>query len=254
MSGDEMVCLMTQTQIRIERKSFPAGPDKPEQVILSNLEFNVRDGEFLCLIGPSGCGKSTLLNMVAGIDTGFSGQIDLGSRNPRIAYMFQEPRLLPWRTVGQNIRLGLPKAASNDLDMDELLAELGVSGCEHHFPRQLSLGMQRRVALARAFAIQPDLLLMDEPFVSLDEPNAQRLRRLLVDIWRRHRTSVIFVTHDIREALELADRVIVLSGTPARLVHEVHLQKEGPAIKEVDMVRMHREISGWVCGSAALSD
>lgn len=233
---------MSDAYINIQNKTFPAHCESAVRVVIRNLEIRVSDREFLCLIGPSGCGKSTLLNLIAGIDRDYEGKIDLGTSGPRIGYVFQDPRLLPWRTVKQNILLGLPRGLSEKLNVSELLAELGIAECEKQYPGQLSLGMQRRVALARAFALKPDILLMDEPFVSLDEPNASRLRDLLVATWRHHRTTVIFVTHDIREALQVGDRILVLQGPPATIVREVRLDEPRAERSTDKLAHLHREI------------
>ena len=180
------------------------------------------DGEFSCLLGPSGCGKTTLLHIIAGLDACFDGTIRLGEpdRQPTIGYVFQEPRLLPWRTVRENIDLALQPNYPHET-VDELLSTLGLGDVQHVFPERLSLGMSRRVALARAFAVRPALLLMDEPFVSLDAPTARKARNLLAKVWQERPHTVLFVTHDLREAITLADRLIFLSHAPAGVVSEV---------------------------------
>jgi len=184
---------------------------------LKGLRFSVALGEFVCVLGPSGCGKTTLLNIVAGLDRDYKGQVIMpGSStapDPVLGYVFQSPRLLPWRTVEENIHLVLRSGQDAGI-VDELLSITGLSEFRNMYPERLSAGMSRRAALARAFAVQPDLLLMDEPFVSLDESTAQRLRKLLLEIWSRRPTTVLFVTHDTREAIMLADRIIRLTPSP----------------------------------------
>jgi ABC-type nitrate/sulfonate/bicarbonate transport system ATPase subunit len=201
-----------------EKRFLPVG-DAPAKLVLKQLRLAVEPGETVALIGPSGCGKTTLLNIVAGLDSEFSGRLRLAP-GTRIAYVFQEPRLLPWRTVEDNLRLVL----DGDLDVDAriaaALAEVGLEGTGKVFASRLSLGMARRVALARAFAIRPDLLLLDEPFVSLDEPTAHRLRLLLLDLLAAHATTAIFVTHNLREAIMVAHRILFLSSSPAHVVAE----------------------------------
>ncbi|WP_274628872.1 ABC transporter ATP-binding protein [Arvimicrobium flavum] len=184
-------------------------------VALQNLSFEVRQGEFACLLGPSGCGKTTTLRILLGLDRDFSGTVRLpeGSAD-RMAVVFQEPTLLPWRTVEQNVRLGFPKSRRN-VDLSWLFESLGLAGMRSLFPSELSLGLARRAALARAFAAEPALMLLDEPFVSLDEATAERLRHLLLSVWSRRPTTALMVTHNLREALMLSDRIIVLSGRPA---------------------------------------
>jgi NitT/TauT family transport system ATP-binding protein len=185
---------------------------------LRDLSFEVRQGEFACLLGPSGCGKTTTLRILLGLDTDFSGSFQLprGGSN-RIAAVFQEPTLLPWRTVEQNIRLALPKVMRN-ADLDRLFDSLGLAGMRSLFPSELSLGLARRAALARAFATEPAVLFLDEPFVSLDEPTAERLRHLLLSVWSARPTTALMVTHNLREALMLSDRIIVLSPRPAQVI------------------------------------
>ena len=168
------------------------------------------------LMGPSGCGKTTLLRIVAGLDDNFTGEIDLPEET-RIGLMFQEPRLLPWRTVRQNLELVAAPNFSPE-DMQSLAQSVGIGDMMHRYPQELSLGMARRVALARAFATRPDLLLLDEPFVSLDERTADRLRRLLLDVWSARPTTALLVTHNAREAILLADQLVLLAPRPTRVI------------------------------------
>jgi NitT/TauT family transport system ATP-binding protein len=193
---------LADLDIEVRRKCFPAVADSPAVEALRDFRLRVGSGEFLCLVGPSGCGKTTLLNLIAGLDEDFEGVVNPPRRPTRIGYVFQTPRLLPWRSV-------FDKA----------------------YPERLSIGMQRRVSIARAFAVEPDLLLLDEPFVSLDEATARAMRALLIEVWRARPTTVIFVTHDLREAIALADRIAVLSPAPARVVAEI----------PVELPREHRD-------------
>ena len=207
--------------IDVRSKRFPAVGDAPSVLALESIRLTVQAGEFVCLFGPSGCGKTTLLNIVAGLDADFDGTIsrpiDARRNAPIIGYVFQKPRLLPWRTVKENIELVLSPAQRQSGIVDELLAITGLAEFHHAYPERLSVGMARRVALVRAFAIEPNLLLLDEPFVSLDESTAERLRALLVDIWTRRPTTVLFVSHDTREVVQLADRIVLLTPAPGRI-------------------------------------
>ena len=223
---------MSRILIDIRQKTYPAKLGSGEHIAIQNLSIELEAGEFVCLVGPSGCGKTTLLNLIAGLDPHFDGSIsrDGVGKVSRIGYMFQNPRLLPWRTVRENIDLALP-AEQDRLWVDHLLAVMDLTNTQDQYPQRLSLGMSRRVALVRAFAIQPTLLLMDEPFVSLDAPTARRVRQLLIRVWQERPHTVLFVTHDLREAITLADRLIFLSATPTRVLHQV----------TVDIPRTERE-------------
>ncbi|MGH8550584.1 MAG: ABC transporter ATP-binding protein [Methylococcales bacterium] len=213
---------MTGIRIDIRSKLFKAEGKAKKHLAIKDLQFSVQSGEFSCLVGPSGCGKTTLLNLIAGLDHDFDGRIaiDTPEQQALIGYVFQEPRLLPWRNVRQNVECALQPGRPHEA-IDELLAELGLEQVQQVYPERLSLGMSRRVALARAFAIRPNLLLMDEPFVSLDAPTARKVRNLLAEVWNQRPHTVLFVTHDVREAIMLADRLVFLSHAPARVVGEV---------------------------------
>ena len=208
--------------------SFPAVGRAPAHPVLGSLRLTVEPGVRLGIIGPSGCGKTTLLNIVAGLIGGIAGRVELAP-GTRLAYVFQEPRLLPWRTVEDNLRLVLPERPDPAARIATALAEVGLAGHTSVFASRLSLGMARRAALARAFVIEPSLLLLDEPFVSLDEPTAQRLRLLLLDLLDRHGATALFVTHSLHEAIMLADRLLFLSPAPGGLLglHDVELAAAG---------------------------
>ncbi len=227
--------------IHIERKTFAARGRAGAHTAIAGLKLRLREHEFVCLVGPSGCGKTTLLNLIAGLDRDFEGHIRFHKTDePRLGYVFQEPRLLPWRTVRENLMLALPPDVEPAL-IDEWLEIAGLTPFQHTYPTRLSLGMSRRVALVRAFAVQPDLLLMDEPFVSLDVPTAARMRRLLLDLWRHRPHTVLFVTHDLREALELGDRLVFLTPPPTRIARELPLP---PRPRDRDTLeRLYRRIS-----------
>ena len=215
-----MASLTTPLAIRIARKQYPVVNGGRPLRIFESFELIVEAGSFVAITGPSGCGKTTLLNIVAGLDRDFEGLVTHGTGPTRLAYAFQTPRLLPWRTVRDNVALALP-THPGVLRLEKLLERVGLAAVAAEYPDRLSLGMQRRVALARAFVIEPDILLMDEPFVSLDEPTAWDLRGLLLDLWSRRRATVLFVTHDRTEAVALATRLVVLSSLPARIVKDV---------------------------------
>jgi NitT/TauT family transport system ATP-binding protein len=204
-------------ELRIDAKSYLSADGVTVEVV-RDLELQLEAGSFGALIGPSGCGKTTILRIAAGLDTDFEGQL----RTPgagRLGMVFQEPRLLPWRTVEDNIRLALP-AHQTDADLTDLFETLGLRSHLARYPGELSLGLARRTAIARAFAVQPDFLLLDEPFVSLDEAVAARLRSELTALTTRTRVTTLLVTHRLEEAVQLADRLFFLSDRPARIIFE----------------------------------
>ena len=189
------------------------------RTVIADLRFTLERDEIVALVGPSGCGKTTLLRVIGGLDTRFDGRIAWADGiTPRIGTVFQEPRLLPWRTVRQNIALVHPP---DPAAAEALLALLGLEPYGDLYPPALSLGMARRAAIARAFAIQPALLLLDEPFVSLDPAMAEQGRMVLATAWRTRRCAALLVTHDLAEAASLADRILLLSAGPARVVREI---------------------------------
>jgi NitT/TauT family transport system ATP-binding protein len=214
-------------EVRIAEKTFISAQGAP-LTALRDLAFEVRRAEFACLFGPSGCGKSTMLRILLGLDRDFTGSYSLpGGAGTRCAAVFQEPTLLPWRTVEQNVGLALPKTARST-DLDWLFDALGLAEMRALYPAELSLGLARRVALARAFAVEPTVLFLDEPFVSLDEPTAMRLRHLLISVWSARPTTALMVTHNLSEALMLSDRIVVLSPRPAHVqgVFDIRLPRE----------------------------
>jgi sulfonate transport system ATP-binding protein len=207
-------------RVDVRRKSFPAIGGRDELTVLQNVKFEVEPRSFVVLTGPSGCGKSTLLNIIAGLDTDYDGRITLGHGKPRVSFIFQTPRLLPWRTVRENIALSLPDGDPRHARIDDMLEQVGLTQAASAYPERTSLGMQRRAALARGFIQEPDILFMDEPFVSLDDPTAQGLRELLTGLWNRRPTTVLFVTHDRFEAVMLGTRILRLAPGSASIVHD----------------------------------
>jgi len=208
--------------ILINNKTYLAAGWSVAKPAIVDFSLTLNPGEFVCLVGPSGCGKTTLLNIIAGLDQDYDGEILTAKANtsPKIGYVFQNPRLLPWRTVRENIELVLDSQAPASM-IDELLEMMQLTSVQHVYPERLSLGMSRRVAIIRAFAVNPDVLLMDEPFVSLDAPTARQVRELLMQLWQRRPHRVLFVTHDLREAIALADKLVFLSASPMTVVREM---------------------------------
>jgi ABC-type nitrate/sulfonate/bicarbonate transport system ATPase subunit len=225
--------------VGIKQKSFLAASGGTLQV-LSELAFSLDAGEVAALVGPSGCGKTTLLRIIAGLDREFEGSVELPAHGT-LGMVFQEPRLLPWRTVEQNVRLAAP--AATDASLDSLFRTLGLAAHRDHYPGELSLGLARRVALARAFAVEPDLLLLDEPFVSLDDALAARLREELAELVNSRPVTTLLVTHDVDEAIALADRLLLLSASPARVIAEVPVTRPRAAHTAEEIRAMRSEIA-----------
>ena len=232
----------SQFDIRIEDKTYTGADGTPVPAI-RDLVLEVRPQSMTVLMGPSGCGKTTLLRILAGLDPNFTGTVHV-PENARIGVMFQEPRLLPWRTVRQNIQIVAEDLTNAELE--HLAASVEIADKLPRYPQELSLGLARRVALARAFAPRPDLLLLDEPFVSLDERTADRLRRLLLEVWSARPTTAILVTHNAREAILLADQLVLLAPRPTHVVAVVPISvpqgERDPAMVEeiyADLLKRH---------------
>lgn len=228
-------------KVRVARKIYPASGDREAQPVLKDIAIDIEPGSFVVLTGPSGCGKSTLLNIIAGLDDQYEGDVTLGGSDTRLGYIFQSPRLLPWRTVRQNIALALPEGDPRLGEIDDMLRQVGLEGFASQYPERLSLGMQRRASLARGFITAPDVLLMDEPFVSLDDPTAQALRELLIGLWNRRPTTVVFVTHDRGEAVMLGTRILRMSGANATIVQDETVRLSPSERTDRDKVRAEQE-------------
>ncbi|RFO97326.1 hypothetical protein DIC66_09375 [Rhodoferax lacus] len=226
---------MNTLSVHIAAKRYPNG-----SCAIQGLAFDARPGEFVAIVGPSGAGKTTLLKIISGLDTDFDGAVQTGS-DARIGFMFQEPRLMPWLTVAQNLALVDPTATGQRLT--DALERVGLKDCAALFPKQLSGGMQRRVAMLRAFLMAPQLLLMDEPFQSLDAPTAGQLREQLLTLWQDSKPTVLFVTHNLQEALSLADRVLFLTPGPSHIALDFAVELARPRALDSEAVqRMAQEL------------
>lgn len=223
---------MVKLEVDVQNKSFVS----LSQQVLSQVQFSACAGEFIAIVGPSGTGKSTLLNMVAGLECCDGSTITINDIStvdkPRcaISYIFQQPRLMPWLNAQENLSLVKPDASVDEIN--SLLDKVGLAGKGELYPKQLSGGMQRRVSIARAFLTRPELLLLDEPFVSLDGPNAQRLRLLLANLCEEQKPTVVFVTHDLNEAIQLADRILFLSSAPGSVILDAKIELSRPRNEE----------------------
>ena len=236
-----MAPLVDPLKVRIKRKVFPAVGGRDENVVLEDVSFDVEPRSFVVITGPSGCGKSTLLNLIAGLDKDYEGTIELGHGTPRLTFIFQTPRLLPWRTIRENISLALPAGDPRQSKVDEMIERVGLTEAANAYPERASLGMQRRAALARGFIQEPDILFMDEPFVSLDNPTAQDLRELLIGLWNGRPTTVLFVTHDRGEAVMLGTRILRMSAGNATLVQDEAVRLTPAERTDRDKVRAEQK-------------
>ncbi|MFZ1103107.1 MAG: ABC transporter ATP-binding protein [Hyphomicrobiaceae bacterium] len=213
--------------------------------IYDELSFDVHASELVCLVGPSGCGKSTALRLIGDLLPVEQGTVAVEGRTPgegweRLAYVFQSPRLLPWKDALDNAAFGLemrhPRMGREERRMRaaKQLKRMGLGADMHKMPSMLSGGERQRVAIARALALDPDIVLMDEPFSALDPNTRVRLRHQLVELWQETGKTILFVTHDVDEALFLADRIVVLSPKPARVVHTLTVDAQRPRQVETD--------------------
>jgi NitT/TauT family transport system ATP-binding protein len=204
--------------------------------VISDITFTVSKGDFCCILGPSGCGKTTMLNSIAGLIPPDSGKITISNTDDiasiKIGYVFQKSRLLKWKTVKGNLEFVLKSIKSPKHEWEDkinyYLDLVGLRGFSNEYPYSLSLGMEKRISLARGLIIDPDLILMDEPFSSVDEITARELRRDLINIWEKERKTVIFVTHNVSEAIFLGNKIILLSKIPTKIsdTFEVNIGRE----------------------------
>ena len=226
---------MNAVTVRNIWMSFP-GKQSGEQIhVLENVNAEVSPGEFVCIVGPSGCGKSTLLNIVGGFLRATSGEVlvegePVSGPDPRRIFVFQENGVFPWLTVRENIGFGLRGKSENERQriIKHYTEMVGLTGFENAYPRELSGGMRQRVEIARALAANPDIIYMDEPFGALDFITRLKMRADLVRIWQSEKKTILFVTHDIEEAVQLADRVFVMSKRPATIQEVIEVDLPRP--------------------------
>ena len=243
------------------RKIYNEGSRQQVEAVAQS-SFTVKAGEFVALLGPSGCGKSTLLMMIAGLDAPTQGTIGVAGRaltQPRTGtgIMFQDPTLLPWKSAIDNVlfpfratdRGARPTDAPTIARAATLLDQVGLEGFHHHKPRQLSGGMRQRVAICRALVYEPDLLLMDEPFSALDAITRDEMNLVLMNMWEEHHRTALFVTHSIREAVYLADRVLVMSRRPGRIIEDIRIPFARPRGLEIGETVEFNEICSHLRGT-----
>jgi ABC-type nitrate/sulfonate/bicarbonate transport system ATPase subunit len=241
---------LSEVQIKNLTKSFN------DLLVLENINFTLFKNEFLCICGPTGCGKTTLLNIIAGFIPATSGSVlmdqeAIDSRKHNLSFVFQEPSCLPWKNVLENVKLGLEikkRTLKQKLSEEEInrtakdaIGLVGLRKFENFFPNQISTGMKQMVVIARELAVNPTMLLMDEPFGSLDAQTKGFLQKKLLEIWSKLRKTVLFVTHNIEEAVYLADRVIILSKRPAKIIRTIRIDLRKPRNKLSPEFMKHRE-------------
>jgi len=227
--------VMTETKLSAQHVQMVFTRDGKSTPVLNDVNLEVGKGEFLCIVGPSGCGKSTLLSTIGGFLSPSSGEVKIDGQvvsgpDPRRIFVFQERGVFPWLTVEGNIEFGLFKLSRSERRsrVAHYIQMVGLQGFEKSYPAELSGGMKQRLEVARALAVNPDMLLLDEPFGALDSITRLIMRGELLRIWREERNTVIFVTHDIDEAVQLADRVAVMSGRPANIQQIVKIDIPHP--------------------------
>ncbi|MCH6267657.1 ABC transporter ATP-binding protein [Neobacillus citreus] len=237
---------MTLLEINQLNKTFVKGRDVTH--VLNNIDLHVKKGEFITIIGPSGCGKSTLLKAMAGLDIEYSGEIKLdGERvtgaSIKQGVIFQEPRLFPWLTVERNIAASLPLSDSEVKEnVDKLIKLVRLEGFEKAYPKELSGGMAQRVSIARALLRKPKILLLDEPFGALDAFTRSHMQDALLDIWKEEKTSMVFVTHDIDEAIYLGNKVIIMSARPGTIQNIINIDLPIPRKKSTKSFQEFRQL------------
>ena len=228
-----------QLEVDIARKAFTNAAGERFDV-LSDFSFALDAGEVGVFVGPSGCGKSTMLKILAGLDHDYQGRVTRPA-GARIGMVFQEPRLLPWRSVEANVRLAAPQA--DEAKLSALFAVLELNAHRSHFPGELSLGLARRVALARAFAVDPDFLILDEPLASLDDALAARLRDQIAVLVDSRPVMTLLVTHNVDDAVRLGDRLFLLSPRPARILADLTIRTPRSARGEAEIAAIKADIA-----------
>ena len=237
-------------EVRAVHKEFYDSNAGQSRCVLEGISFSAQAGEFISFIGPSGCGKTTLLRILHGLETPTGGSVTCNGKPVRKpdqhrGFVFQHFNLFPWRTVAENIRFGLEIRRERPEAQDEKVADMvglvGLTGFEGHYPHEISGGMQQRVGIARALILEPDILLMDEPFGALDAITREKLQRDISDILARRPKTTIFVTHNMDEAIYFSDRVLVFGTRPGRIVEEVKVSLPRP--RQADTVRASREFA-----------
>ncbi len=251
MAGDNSV----KVEIRDLVKKFQTR--NGEVVALNGVDLSIQDKEFVCVVGPSGCGKSTLLNMIGGLDTPTSGEIlvdgkEVDGPSPKRGIVFQQYALFPWLTVKKNVQFGLKLQGMPRERMEQVtekyLRAVGLENFAHSYPKELSGGMKQRVAIARAYAVNPEVLLMDEPFGALDAQTRVQLQTELLETWEHEQKTCFFITHDVEEAIILAQRVVIMSARPGRVKDIVDIDIPYPRDQATKMSPRFLELKNDIWG------
>jgi NitT/TauT family transport system ATP-binding protein len=233
---------MMPSQIIMQNIDKIFASDRKQTHVLDNIDLTINKGQIYCLLGPSGCGKSTILKLLAGFENPTGGKVSVNqeivkSIGPDRAVVFQTPNLFPWLTVYENVVFGLrmKKASSDEMKekASRFIKAVGLNGFESHFPHELSGGMQQRVSIARALVNDPTVLLMDEPFAALDAQTRSLMQELVMDVWEQFHTTILFITHDIDEAIFIGDRIGVMSRNPGRIKQEYSIDIPRPRLIDV---------------------
>ena len=229
-------------------KAYPNRKGDAARIVLENVSMKIQENEFVCIVGSSGCGKTTMMNLMAGFERPNAGKLyyrgeEITGTSPNRAVVFQEFSLLPWMNVLKNVEFSVDREKYGPKEREEVARKyiklVGLSDFEDHRPSNLSGGMKQRVAIARTLAMQPDVLLMDEPFSALDEQTRRKLDQELLDIWKNDKRTVVFITHNINEALQMGTRIIMLSTSPGKIVGEwrIDTEKRDPNSKYMTKLR-----------------
>ena len=251
MAGDNSV----KVEIRDLVKKFQTR--NGEVIALNGVDLSIQDKEFVCVVGPSGCGKSTLLNMIGGLDTPTSGEIlvdgkEVDGPSPKRGIVFQQYALFPWLTVEKNVQFGLKLQGMPRERMEQVtekyLRAVGLENFAHSYPKELSGGMKQRVAIARAYAVNPEVLLMDEPFGALDAQTRVQLQTELLETWEHEQKTCFFITHDVEEAIILAQRVVIMSARPGRVKDIVDIDIPYPRDQATKMSPRFLELKNDIWG------
>lgn len=240
---------INQISISIKRKSYSNGLDNKPLLALQNINITIEQKQFVSIVGPSGCGKTTLMNIIGGLIDATDKQILINqkklSRENKLGYIFQTARLMPWLSLYENIKLVHNSDLNVDKKVKDILANFGLGDFIHSYPNTISGGMRRRASIARAFINNPEVLLMDEPFVSLDQPAAEELYKVLIDYWSKKPTTIILITHSVKEAILLSDRIFFMTKRPGRILLDYRVKSERSPIK-IDNKGVEKEYNNLI--------